>query len=102
MGQGLGHSDRQDAGGEVGAHLVRLDVAGQERAVLEPAGTARAAAPPAPVLFLDDLAGDDQLPVHQLHVDPVPADAVKLDVNLAGVIGLGYVGQRRPHILKPV
>jgi hypothetical protein len=27
---------------------------------------------------------------------------VKLDVNLAGVIGLGYVGQRRPHILKPV
>lgn len=98
MCQGLGH---RAVSTPCGAHLVRLDVAGQERAVLEPAGTARAAAPPAPGSLLDDLAGDDQLPVHQLHVDPVPADAVKLDVNLAGV-GLGYVGQRRPHILKPV
>jgi hypothetical protein len=52
--------------------------------------------------FLDNLAGDDQLPVHQLHVDPVPADAGKLDANLVGVVGLGYIGQRRPHILKPV
>jgi hypothetical protein len=47
------------------------------------------------ILLLRDLPGDQQLTLLQLYVGLVLADPGQLDMDLVGVIGLGYVSRRR-------
>jgi len=48
------------------------------------------------LLGLGDLAGDDQLPVLELDVYPVPVHCGQVDLDHVGVVGLGHVGERDP------